>query len=192
MRFFNVLCFGLAFVCAVLLFPLALIAADAEIASTVVADPWWHMLLVDVLIGLGAVAMGLLGRALTVVFDWLAERTKLSFLARVDDAAMDIVTDLYAKEVEHAKKAKADRKLTKEEREKFASIAAVSLKSWLGTKGLAQLGKIFSGSAEDAIKAKIEKAVAVSKNAGKLARGSEIAKALGAASDPQGSSASLR
>ena len=192
MRFFTSLCFGLAMLCCALLFPLSLFAADAEIASTVVADPWWHLVLVDVLIGFGAIVLGLLGRALTVAFDWMAEKTKLSFLARVDDALMDIVSELYTTEVEHAKKARSDGKLTQEEKDRFKTLAAEGLKQWMGTKGLAQLGKIFNGSAEHAIKAKIEKAVAVSKNAGKLARGSDIAKALGVASDPRSSSASPR
>lgn len=190
-RLFSKLCFVVSVCCAVLFVPFAVFAADAAVGGMPPeANPWWHIVLVNVLIGFGSIVLGLIGKGLTLAFDWLAEKTKISFLARVDDALMDIITEIYATQVEHAKAAAKDGKLSKEEREKFKSLAISSLKSWLGVKGIKKLGAIANGFTETSIRGKVEKAIAVSKNAGKLARSSAIAKALGAASDPRPSSAS--
>ena len=151
-------------------------AADTSVISAPMK--WWESVLITLATALGGVILNYLRKGLNALFDMLAEKTKLTFLANVDEVVMDVVTDLYAVEVEHAKKAAADGKLTAEEREKFKTIAKDRLSSWLGPKGLAKLSEIFSGQSDMVLAAKIEKAVTVAKNAGKAARASDPSKPL--------------
>ncbi|HET6496685.1 MAG TPA: hypothetical protein VFH61_15115, partial [Thermoleophilia bacterium] len=72
--------------------------------------------------------------------------------------------------VEALKAASADGKLSADEKVHLKQIAVASLKSWLGPKGMAEIGKIFNGSTEAAIAAHVEKAVTIAKNAGKMAK----------------------
>jgi len=134
---------------------------------------WWQSLLITLATGLGTVLIGLLGRALNKLFNYLAEKSNLAFLGRVDETMMAIVTDLYNTEVEALKAAAADGKLTAEEKAMLKTKAVDSLKSWLGPKGVGELGKIFNGSADAALAAHVEKAVTIAKNAGKLAKKSD-------------------
>lgn len=81
----------------VLAVPTVVMAADAAVGGVPPgANPWWHMVLVQVFIGLGSVILGMLGKGLTMLFDWLAIKTGLEWMRGVDDMIMDIVQDTYA------------------------------------------------------------------------------------------------
>lgn len=171
--------------CLVMTVPLAVFATDAAIGGEP-DSPWWQKLIVTVFVGFGSTILGLIGKALTMLFDWLAVKIGWARLRLVDDLVMDEVTALYNKEVEHAKAANADGKLTEAEKAKFAQIAIGHVK---GLFSFAFIKKLiaFLGSetkVDEMISKKVEKAVTAAKNAGKMARSTEIAKAIGAAANP--------
>lgn len=123
-------------------------------------------MLVALFVGLGGVAIEFLRRGLNKLFDHFAESSKLAFLARVDDLMMDVVTDIYNSEVEAVKAATADGKLSADEKARFKQIAVDRLKGQLSTDGLGKLVGLFGEAANDALAAKVEKAVTAAKNAG--------------------------
>jgi hypothetical protein len=155
----------------------ALTAVAQEVAPVLAptaptGDPWWAEPLVYVFVGFGGVLIAGLRKILAPVFEWLASKTHLAFVARIDDAALDIVTDIYNNEVEAVKASAPGNRLSKEQREKYNKIARDTLKGYIGSKGGKKLLEVAGGqeNVEAFLRAKIEKAVTVAQNAGKAAR----------------------
>ena len=130
------------------------------------ADGGWQ----SVLIGLAGVAgtalLGLLAKLFGKGMDYLSKKSKLAFLANVDEIIMGFVVKLYNEEVKHLKASYADGKLTKEERKRFLKIVVEQAKDHFGVK---TLGQLFGKNLDTAIESRVEKAVTVAKNAGKAA-----------------------
>jgi hypothetical protein len=83
-------------------------------------------------------------------------------LVRLDDAVLAAVREIQQVTVEAIKAASADGKLTPEERAKVKQAAIDSVKSHLGTKGLAELAKILGlegGAIEKLLSTRVEAAV---------------------------------
>ncbi len=83
-------------------------------------------------------------------------------LVRLDDAVLAAVREVQQVTVEAIKAASADGKLTPEERAKVKQAAIDSVKSHLGTKGLAELAKILGlegGAIEKLLSTRVEAAV---------------------------------
>lgn len=147
----------------------SLILAQAETDVT-----WWQQALIALAGTAGTAVLGALAWAMRRLFDWLSEKTKLEFLSRVDDLALDVVTELWNSEVRHLKAAAADGKWTSGEKKKIAKLAVTTLKSYLGERGMKKLAWVVTGDGSTIhklLRSKIEKAVTTAKNAGKAARG---------------------
>lgn len=129
--------------------------------------PWWGQMLVATAGVVGTALLGFLGRLLNQAFDYLAKKSKLTFLANVDEVVMGYVTKLYNEEIRHVKAAAADGKLTKEEKKRFAKIAVEQAKEHFGYK---TLGQVFGSKVDDALGSRVEKAVTIAKNAGKAVK----------------------
>jgi hypothetical protein len=140
-------------------------AADAE--GTPI--PWWGQALIALASTFGTALLGLLGRLLNQAFKYLAEKTRLAFLGEVDEFIMGYVTLLYNTEVEAAKDAAADGKLTEEEKQKFAAIPVELAKEHFGWN---KLSKALGAGAEGWMASRVERGVTVAKNSGKAARAS--------------------
>jgi hypothetical protein len=69
-------------------------------------------------------------------------------LARLDDAVFAAVRDVHQVLVEELKAASADGRLTPEERARAKKMAIDKARSYLGTKGLAELCKVLGLDAE--------------------------------------------
>jgi len=85
-----------------------------------------------------------------------------SVLVRLNVAVLDVVKAIEQNVVKEIKRANEDGKITDEEKQTIKSIALNSVKSYLGVKGLAQLGKILgldSNAIDSMIETKIESAV---------------------------------
>lgn len=128
---------------------------------------WWVQALIALASAFGTALLGLLGRLLNKAFDYLAQKSKLAFLGEVDEFLMGYVTLLYNTEVEHAKKAAADGKLTDEEKKRFSAIPVERAKEYFGWD---RLSKVLGAGAEDLLASRVEKAKTVATNAGKAAR----------------------
>lgn len=152
---------------ALLVSSLGCSVAFAADAAGAIDLPWWAKLLIAVAAPLGTALLGLLARWANKATQELAERWNLAFLARVDEMAFAVVTDLYATEVKHAKEATQDGKLTDAEKKRFKAIAMERLKAHFSYEAL---GKLFGGSVETGVGSTVEKAVKRSKDQGKAAR----------------------
>lgn len=83
-------------------------------------------------------------------------------LVRLDDAVFTAVKDLQQSVVEQIKAASADGKITDEEKKQIKDRALASVKSHLGTKGLAEVAKVLGlegGALEGLLSSKVEAAV---------------------------------
>lgn len=83
-------------------------------------------------------------------------------LVRLDDAVFTAVKDLQQSVVEEIKAASADGKITDDEKRQIKERALASVKSHLGTKGLAEIAKVFGlegGALETLLSSKVEAAV---------------------------------
>lgn len=83
-------------------------------------------------------------------------------LVRLNDTVFTIVKELEQTVVRELKAANDDGKVTPEEREKIKEAALAAVKSHIGMKGLAEVGKVLGLSAETVdsfIGAKVEAAV---------------------------------
>ena len=134
-----------------------------EIATNM---PWWGQALVAVAGVAGSAFFAFLGKVLGKAFDYLAQKSKLAFVANVDEIIMGFVIKLYNAEVEHVKAAAADGKLTKEEKKRFASIVSEQAKEHFGLK---TLGQVFGSQVTEVLESRVEKAVTIAQNAGKAA-----------------------
>jgi hypothetical protein len=116
---------------------------------------------------LGVPLLALLGKALSRWADVLSERYKLAFIARLDDQIMGYVTELFSVEVEAAKAAAKDGKLSDEEKAAFKRKAIEITKKHVG---LGALANVFGSTLDAEVGARVDKAVTISQNAGKAAR----------------------
>lgn len=143
------------------------------IAQTVEALPWWANALVSLVAVAGTALTGLVGAGIKKLIDYTGEKIKLQVLARAAQLALMIVQRLFQVEVEHAKLAAADGKLTKAEAHGFHQKAVAELKTYLGPKGISMLMWVVGASEEKLeglFSTLVESAVAEAKNQGKAAR----------------------
>jgi hypothetical protein len=161
MRLIRDLFFILAALALVVAVPLAVLAADDMVGGVAAQNsPWWHGLLVDLVLAFGALILGMIAKLLTRLFDYLAEKTGWAFVSRVDDLMMEVANDIYQAEIQPLKKAREDGKVTREELASFKRTAIERAKTYLGAKGIAKLGSLVNGAGVDAVLgAKLEKAV---------------------------------
>jgi hypothetical protein len=132
--------------------------------------PTWAYILIGLGMTFGGAAIALLGKLLGKLTDYLATKTGLHFLAEVDEVLMGVVNTVYQDQVEPWKRASADGKLTKVERENAKEIAIASLKK---SFSLDALEGLFDAAGEDlhqALGHRVERAVSAAKNSGKAAR----------------------
>lgn len=83
-------------------------------------------------------------------------------LVRLDDAVFTAVKDLQQSVVEQIKAASADGKITDDEKKQIKERALASVKSHVGTKGLAEAAKVLGlegGALETLLSSKVEAAV---------------------------------
>jgi hypothetical protein len=103
-----------------------------------------------ILIALGPLLLWLLKWGLSkltgVLADYAEKKTSnetlVTFIKRVDDAAMRVVKSVYMTYVD-AIKTKEGRALTEEEKQRAKNLALDKLKSYLGASGLDELATIF-------------------------------------------------
>lgn len=161
---FAITVIGITFALCTMFASVAL-AADAAVAQ----DPWWHLALVDVFIGIGGIVLAFIGKNMGKLFDYLAEKSKLSFIARVDNLIMEVVMGIYADERAAMIAARSDGKITKEEKNKLKLIAIDRIKGLIGLDGLAKLTGLFTAEPVQlslALSQKVESAITMWKNAG--------------------------
>lgn len=153
----------LTFACGAAVFAQA-VPADPD------ATPGWASFLITLAGIVGAALLALMKWALSKLFDYLAAKSKLIWLAQVDEYLMAIVTDLYETQITHWKKANADGKLTKEEKEHAKLLAIESLKRAFDPD---LLDKLFGDGDEQLanIGKRVELIKTRAQNAGKAARG---------------------
>lgn len=153
-------------------------AADIEV-------PWWGQLLIVLAGGAGSSLIGLAGRALNKLFDYLAQKTRIAKLAEVDEAIMGFAADVYQGEVAHAKAASADGKLSPDEIARFKVIPIEKAKEHFG---VSWLGKLLGDTVDSYLASRVERAVVQLKTSGKAAAsGDKIAKAVASAVPPPAS-----
>lgn len=90
-------------------------------------------------------------------------------LLRLDDAVLAAVREVHQVTVEELKAASADGRLTPEERAKVKAKAIETVRTHLGTKGIAELAKVLGlddGGLEKVLSTRIEAAVHDLKRAG--------------------------
>jgi hypothetical protein len=83
-------------------------------------------------------------------------------LVRLDDAVFTAVKDIEQSVVEQIKEASADGKITDDEKKRIKEKALASVKSHLGTKGLAEVARILGldgGALDGLLSSKVEAAV---------------------------------
>lgn len=147
---------------------IAVVGALSALAATGDTDvAWWGQALIALASAGGAVLLGFLGRLLNKGFDYLAQKTRISSLAEVDETIMGYVTEVYNSEVKYLKAAAKDGKLSPEEKVQLAKIPVEKAKEHFGVSMLTKL----AGSAfESFLASRTENAVTLAKNAGKAAR----------------------
>lgn len=149
----------LAAIAAALMFPtVAFAQATAAVAS---ADaPWWQKMLLTAFAAFGTAVAGLLGKLLHYLADLAAQKSKLAWLARLDESIMAVVNGLAATVVQSAKQKTADGKLTKAEAEQFKRDAVQALKNIFTVKTLMKvLGAQTSDELDKALGDRVEVAV---------------------------------
>lgn len=139
------------------LVPHLVLAADA---AKDIALPAWAQAAIAIG-GLLATALGAaLGRALhaalTQLFAFLAQKTKIAKLAELDGVVYGFVAEVAQAEVAAAKEAAADGKITPEEAAKFKQIAIDKVKEHFG---LAHLADLLGDQLESYLGSRVEKAV---------------------------------
>jgi hypothetical protein len=83
-------------------------------------------------------------------------------LVRLDDAVFTAVKDIEQSVVEQIKEASADGKITDDEKKRIKEKALASVRSHLGTKGLAEVARILGldgGALDGLLSSKVEAAV---------------------------------
>lgn len=115
---------------------------------------------------LAPAVVAFLGWASIRLANWLKAKTKNEYLSgalvRLNDAVFSAVKEVEQTVVGAIRRAKADGKITDEEKAEIKAKAIAAVKSYLGAKGLLELAKVLGldGAALDAlIGAKIEGAV---------------------------------
>ena len=129
-------------------------------------------LLNSALLLLGNTALALLALGLGWLTKWIATKVHnekaAGIIMRLDDTAMKVVREVEAAYVAALEEANADGVLTDEEKATAKAKAVAALKSYMGEKGLKELGKLLDigGALDGFLSATIENAVAASTNIG--------------------------
>ena len=134
------------------------------------AVPVWAYVLIGVGMTFGGALIALLKIGLGKLTDYLADKTGLLFLTKVDEMLLGIVTAVYQDQVEGWKKASADGKLTKAECELAKATAISSLKRAFKVEELEDLFDVAADDLNEAIGHRVELAKTKAQNAGKAAR----------------------
>lgn len=107
-----------------------------------------------------------LGYLSKLLADFIKAKTKNEYLSnvfvRLNVAVLDVVKSIEQNVIKEIKQANQDGKISAEEKQAIRSIAINSVKSYLGVKGLTQLGKILGlddNALDSMIETKIESAV---------------------------------
>lgn len=128
-------------------------AADVQV-------PWWGQVLVAVAGSVSAFILHQLGKLVSKAFDFLAEKTRLTFFAQVDEVIMGFVSELAADKVAKLKAAAADGKLTPDEVAELKSIPMDKVKAIFGEK---KLGAHIGEAVDEYLASRVERAVALHK-----------------------------
>ena len=145
------------------------VAFAQEVASSTTEVPWWLQAIIAVSGVAMTFIMNLARKYFGKLMDLAAQKTKLTFLAQVDDVVMSKVAELWQVEIKAIKAAAKDGKLTAEEKDVFRDKAIAWSKSLLDVSLLAD---VFGGAdnIDGALSAVVEKHVVLAKNAGKIAK----------------------
>ena len=125
----------------------------------------------------GTAALGLVSIGLTWLTKWIATKVKneraAGIITRVDDVVMKVAREIFLGYVNPLKKASADGKLTEAENANAKEKALEAAKSYIGAKGIKEIGWLLTGDdhagAVEYISTAIENAVAKRKIEGKAA-----------------------
>ena len=143
----------------------------AHAATDPDATPGWVTVMITLAGIFGTAILALLKWGLSKLTDYLASKSKLVFLAQLDEYLMGIVTHLYETQITHWKAANADRKLTEVEKENAKHLAIISLKRMVDPELLEQLFGTDTVDQDVGIQQRVELAKTRAENAGKAARG---------------------
>ena len=124
---------------------------------------WWMQLLLAAATAGGGWLMSKLTRLMDGWFSYIAQKTRLALADEVDEFLMGWVVATYNAEVEHAKAASADGKLTAEEKAYFLQIPIDKAKEHFSISKLAGLA---TSTLQDYLVSRTEKAVTIAKQAG--------------------------
>ena len=128
--------------------------------------PVWARIVIMLVCTFGAYVLNVIKGYFSKAMDLAAQKTKLAFMAQVDDVVMMKVGELWQTEVKALKAAAADGKLTAAEKEDLKNRAREWAKSLLDAQLLISLFGNMS-SADLAIDAMVERQVVKLKLAGK-------------------------
>lgn len=145
---------------------ISILGGGLVLAASAAADiqlPWWAQVLVAVSGTAVTALVSLLGRALNQLFQLLAEKTKLAFLAQVDEHIMGYVSSVSQNEVAKLKAAAADGKLTPAEIAEIKAIPMDAAKELFGKKLAALLGS--ADAVDSFLASRVERAVVALKAA---------------------------
>lgn len=122
-------------------------------AAGVTSDdiPLWGQILIAIAAPLGTIVLGLLGKVLAQLGEYVAQRSKMAWVAQVDDFIMNVISELWRTEVKALKAAAVDGKLTSSEKSAMKRAAMDSVYKQFGA---VKLLKVIGGS--DAVSARIE------------------------------------
>lgn len=161
--------------CFVVLVPVLAFGQDAATDDYII--PGWLQAIIALAGAFMTFVLEIARRYFGKLMDLAAEKTKLAFLAQLDEIVMDRVAELWQTEGEALKEAAADGKLTQAEKDGLKQKAVDWAMGWLDPQILIDLFGT-PAKAREAIGAKVDKHVVKAKNAGKMAKG------LAAAKDP--------
>jgi hypothetical protein len=139
---------------AVLAFPFLLLTgceSTTEVGS-------WFEILFTIVGGVVAILTPFIAKYVNKLAEFTAEKTKYAILGRVVKVVLGEGQKLVVEEVEHAKAASKDGKLTPEEKKKFAELARDRAIALVGAENLE---KVFGGpeEAKKAVGSQVELAV---------------------------------
>jgi len=133
----------------------------AQGAGTTTELAWWVQAIIAVAGVLGTVVLNLLRKYFGQLMDLAAQKTKLAFLAQVDDVVMNKVSELWQTEVKVLKAAASDGKLTPLEKARMKKKAVDWANDLLDVK---QLLGIFGDHVNAALGNVVDANVVTAKN----------------------------
>jgi hypothetical protein len=141
-----------------------------EAAADGTPIPWWGELLITLSGTIGAVVLGLLGKALSMLFDWLSMKLKIARLAVIDDVLVAEALNVWQTIGKELKKSAEDGVLSPDEKTRLHDTAKNAAKQHLGIKFIGKaLGGVANEVLEERLSARLEARLVDIKRASKAA-----------------------